>query len=77
MVKLRFLLARAAHCRDEGTTAFPSVLQTLGELAADAATIEALVVGMEAKGSFYGPYFVPDRASFTLRRFRRSDSIPA
>jgi 4-hydroxyphenylacetate 3-monooxygenase len=63
MVKLRFLLGLARRIAETiGTTAFASVVQTLGELAADAAMIEAFVVGMEAKGSFYGPYFVPDRA---------------
>jgi 4-hydroxyphenylacetate 3-monooxygenase len=62
MVKLRFLLGLARRIAETiGTTAFPAVMQTLGELAADAAMIEAFVFGMEAKGSFYGPYFVPDR----------------
>ena len=62
MVKLRFLLGLARRIAETiGTTAFGSVQQTLGELAADAAMIEAFVHGMEAKGAFYGPYFVPDR----------------
>jgi 4-hydroxyphenylacetate 3-monooxygenase len=62
MVKLQFLLALARRIAETiGTTAFPSVQQTLGELAADAAMIQAFVFSMEAKGSFYGPYFVPDR----------------
>ncbi len=62
MVKLRFLLGLARRIAEtNGTTAFPSVMQTLGELAADAAMIEAFVFGMEAKGQQYGPYFVPDR----------------
>ncbi len=62
MVKLRFLLGLARRLAETiGTTAFGSVQQTLGELAADAAVIEAFVHGMEAKGSFYGSYFVPDR----------------
>lgn len=63
MVKLRFLLGLARRIAETiGTTAFPAVLQTLGELAADVAMIEAFVHGMEAKGSYYGSYFVPDRA---------------
>lgn len=62
-VKLRFLLGLGRRLAETiGTTAFPSVLQTLGELAADVAMMEAFVHGMEAKGAFYGPYFVPDRA---------------
>ena len=62
MVKLRFLLALARRIAETiGTTAFGAVQQTLGELAADAGMIEAFVHGMEAKGTFFGPYFVPDR----------------
>ena len=62
VVKLQFLLSLARRIAETiGTTAFGSVQQTLGELAADAAMIEAFVCGMEAKGSFYGPYFMPDR----------------
>ena len=44
-----------------GTTGFPQVRETLGQLAAEAAMVDAFVAAMEAKGSFYGPYFVPDR----------------
>ena len=63
MVKLRFLLGLARRITETiGTVDFPSVRETLGELAADAAMIEAFVYGMEAKGHFHGPYFVPDRA---------------
>jgi 4-hydroxyphenylacetate 3-monooxygenase len=63
MVKLRFLLGLARRIAETiGTTAFPSVMQTLGELAADAAMIEAFVFGMEAKGTQYGRYFVPNRS---------------
>ena len=62
MVKLRFLLGLARRIAETiGTTAFGSVHQTLGELASDAAVMEAFVTGMEAKGAFYGQYFMPDR----------------
>ena len=62
VVKLRFLLGIARRITETiGTINFPSVRETLGELAGHAAMIEAFVCGMEAKGSFYGPYFVPDR----------------
>ena len=61
-VKLRFLLSLAWRIAETiGTTAFGSVQQTLGELAADAAMIEAFVCGIEAKGAFHSPYFMPDR----------------
>ncbi|TBN55220.1 4-hydroxyphenylacetate 3-monooxygenase [Hansschlegelia quercus] len=62
MVKLRFLIGLAHKITETiGTSNMPSVRQTLGELAADCSMIEAFVYGMEAKGSFYGPYFMPDR----------------
>jgi 4-hydroxyphenylacetate 3-monooxygenase len=62
MVKMRFLLGLAHRITETiGTTNFPSVRETLGELAAQAASVEAFVYGMEAKGKPYGPYFVPDR----------------
>jgi 4-hydroxyphenylacetate 3-monooxygenase len=40
---------------------FPQVKETLGQLAAEAAMVEALVHGMEARGQQAGEYFVPDR----------------
>lgn len=62
MVKLRFLVGLAHKIADTiGTSSMPNVRQTLGELAADVGMIEAFVYGMEAKGSFYGRYFLPDR----------------
>jgi 4-hydroxyphenylacetate 3-monooxygenase len=44
-----------------GTTVFPQVRETLGHLAAEAAMVDAFVAAMEANGTRYGPYFVPDR----------------
>lgn len=61
MVKLRFLVGLARRIADtNGITAFPQVREILGQLAADGAMVEALVLGMEAKGHTYGEYFVPD-----------------
>ncbi|MET3353556.1 4-hydroxyphenylacetate 3-hydroxylase family protein [Xanthobacter autotrophicus] len=61
-VKLKFLLAIARRTAEvNGTTGFPQVRETLGQLAAEAAMVDAFVAAMEAKGSYYGPYFVPDR----------------
>jgi 4-hydroxyphenylacetate 3-monooxygenase len=61
-VKLRFL-AGIAHRITEvnGTTGIPSVRETLGQLAAEVAMVDALVAAMEVKGSPHGRYFVPDR----------------
>lgn len=61
-VKLRYL-AGLAHriCETIGTIDFPQVREILGMIAAKAGMIEAGVHAMEVKGSYYGPYFVPDR----------------
>jgi len=61
-VKLRFLVGLARRIADmNGILSFPQVRETLGQLAADAAMVDALVVAMEAKGAMRGEYFVPDR----------------
>ncbi|MEW6122218.1 MAG: 4-hydroxyphenylacetate 3-hydroxylase N-terminal domain-containing protein [Pseudomonadota bacterium] len=63
-VKLKFLLGIARRITEvNGTTNFPQVRETLGQLAAEAGMIDAFVAAMEAKGSHYGRYFVPDRAT--------------
>ena len=62
MVKLRFLCGLARKIADaNGITAFAQVRETLGELAAETALVEGLVLAMEAKGRMWGAYFVPDR----------------
>jgi 4-hydroxyphenylacetate 3-monooxygenase len=62
MVKLRFLLGLARKIADtNGITGFPQVRETLGQLAAETAMVEGLVIGMEASGCQYGPYFVPNK----------------
>ena len=61
-VKLRFLLGIAYRTAEtNGTTVFPQVKEMLGQLAAEAGMVDAFVAGMEAKGSFHGEYYVPDR----------------
>ncbi|MFS8036878.1 4-hydroxyphenylacetate 3-hydroxylase family protein [Xanthobacter sp. AM11] len=61
-VKLKFLLAIARRITEvNGTTGFPQVRETLGQLAAEAAMVDAFVAAMEAKGSRHGRYFIPDR----------------
>jgi 4-hydroxyphenylacetate 3-monooxygenase len=62
MVKVRFLAGLAREiARWSGIENFPQVRETLGQFAADVAMVEAFVTAMEAKGSAWGPYFVPDR----------------
>jgi 4-hydroxyphenylacetate 3-monooxygenase len=62
MVKLRFLVGLAKKIADtNGIAAFPQVRETLGQLAAEAAMVEGLVVAMEAAGWNYGTYFIPNK----------------
>lgn len=63
MVKLRFLVGIALKITEiNGTNGFPQVREALGQLAAEAAMIEAWVNGMEAKGALENGYFIPDRS---------------
>ena len=62
MVKLRFLVGLARMIAlANGIEAFPQVRETLGQLAAESAMVDAFVAAMEAKGAQRGAYFVPDR----------------
>ena len=62
MVKLRFLVGLARMiAQANGIETFPQVRETLGQLAAEAAMVDALVCAMEVKGRLHGAYFVPDR----------------
>jgi 4-hydroxyphenylacetate 3-monooxygenase len=62
MVKLRFLAGLARKIADtNGISNFPQVRETLGQLAAEAAMVEGMVVGMETAGWHYGKYFVPNK----------------
>ena len=62
MVKMRFLAGLAKEiCHVSGTETFPQVRETLGQLAAEIAMVEAFVTAMETKGYRYGRYYVPDR----------------
>ena len=64
MVKMRFLLGIAKRITDtNGITGFPQVREILGNLAAEAIVVDALVHAMEVKGQQRGPYFIPDRHS--------------
>jgi 4-hydroxyphenylacetate 3-monooxygenase len=61
-VKLRFLLGLARKIAEtNGILAFPPVRETLGQLAAEVTMVEGLIEGMEAAGSHYGRYWVPNR----------------
>jgi 4-hydroxyphenylacetate 3-monooxygenase len=61
MVKMRFLMGIARKIADvNGIIALPPVRDTLGQLAAEAALVEGMIHGMEAKGRSWGEYFIPD-----------------
>lgn len=61
-VKLKFLVGLARGiCETIGTIKISSVADSLGKMAAQAAAIENMLWGMEAKGTQWGKYFVPDR----------------
>jgi len=61
MVKLRFLTGIAQRIAAvNGTTAFPQVRESLGQIAAQAAMVDAMVHAMEVKGRMHGAFFVPD-----------------
>ncbi len=62
LVKLKFLVGLGRMiAAANGIENFPQVRETLGALAADAATVDALVTAMEVKGERWGAYFMPDR----------------
>lgn len=62
MVKMKFLIGLGHKITEtNGTTDFPQVRETLGQLAAHGAMVEAMVQAMEVKGAMFGDYFVPDR----------------
>lgn len=63
LVKMRFLAGLARRTAEiNGTIGMPPVRETLGQLAAEVGMVEGLLYGMEAKGSQWGDYFVPDKA---------------
>jgi len=62
MVKARFLIGIARRIADTiGTSAMAPVRETLGRLAAQAAMVEGMVVGMEAAGHMQDGYYVPNK----------------
>lgn len=61
-VKLRFLVGLARRIAEaNGAADFPQVRETLGQLAAEASMVEALVAAMEARGQVVNGYFTPHR----------------
>lgn len=76
-VKLRFLVGLARTVTDIiGTVNYPPVREQLGKLASQAALIEGMVYGMEAKGGFHGPYFLPDRHLLYAAQVQSQEMYP-
>jgi 4-hydroxyphenylacetate 3-monooxygenase len=63
-VKIRFLVG-VGHmiATANGIENMPQVRETLGQLAAEASMVDALVRAMEVKGSQRGAYFIPDAST--------------
>ncbi len=61
-VKIKFLVGLAHRLTEAiGTTKIPSVSEKLGYLAAQASMVDAMLSGMEASGSKFGEYWVPNK----------------
>ena len=61
VVKLRFLVGLARRIAEtKGIVALGPVRETLGQLAAQVAAVEGLLNGMEAAGTYYKQYWVPN-----------------
>jgi 4-hydroxyphenylacetate 3-monooxygenase len=61
-VKIAFLAAIARGITEAiGTTKIPSVSETLGMLAAEVGMVNAMLSGMEASGSQFGEWWVPNK----------------
>jgi len=61
-VKLRFLVGIARKIAETiGTANIPSVREQLGQLAAQASMVDAMLAGMEAEGTQYGEWYIPNR----------------
>lgn len=61
-VKIKFLVGLALRLTEAiGTTKIPSVSEKLGYMAAQAGMVDAMLSGMEASGSKFGEYWVPNK----------------
>jgi 4-hydroxyphenylacetate 3-monooxygenase len=61
-VKIKFLVGLARRLTESiGTTSIPSVREQLGYLAAQAGMVEAMLAGLEASGSKFGEWYVPNK----------------
>ena len=77
VVKLRFLLAVARRITETiGTINLPPVQTQLGAMAAQIATVESQLHGMEAAGHHVGQYYVPNRHFLYAAQVYSQDLYP-
>jgi 4-hydroxyphenylacetate 3-monooxygenase len=61
-VKIKFLVGLARRITETiGTTNIPAVSEQLGQLAAQASMVDAMLSGMEASGTHVGEWYVPNK----------------
>ncbi|MGD9846343.1 MAG: 4-hydroxyphenylacetate 3-hydroxylase family protein [Variibacter sp.] len=76
-VKIKFLAGLARRLTEAiGTTKIPSVSEKLGYMAAQASMVEAMLSGMEASGSKYGDYWVPNKHFMYAAQVLTQDLYP-
>ncbi len=76
-IKLRFLVGVARRLTEAiGTTKIPSVSETLGHLAAQAAMVDAMLAGMEVSGSMVGEWYVPNKHFMYAAQVLTQDLYP-
>ena len=77
MAKTKFLVGVARRLAETiGTAEMPPVREVLGRLAAQAAMVEGMVWGMEAKGHIENGYFVPDKHLMYAAQVLTQDLYP-
>ncbi len=76
-VKIKFLVGLARRISESiGTADIPSVREQLGALAAHAGMVNAMLAGMEAEASRFGPYLVPNRHHLYSAQVLTQDLYP-
>jgi len=77
VVKLRFLLGVARRLAETiGTISLPPVQSQLGRMAAEIATVESQLWGMEAAGSQEGDHWIPNRHFLYAAQVYSQDLYP-
>jgi 4-hydroxyphenylacetate 3-monooxygenase len=76
-VKIAFLAGLARRITEAiGTTRIPAVVEQLGYLAARVGMVNAMLSGMEASGSQFGEWYVPDRHYMYAAQVLTQDLYP-